>query len=1101
MERFVFTEGWNMRRGFLTLGFCLALACAAAAPASAQRTTGDISGTVMDTTGAVLPGVTVTAVCTDTNLTRSVVTDAQGGYTVPDVPGCVYRVTAELAGFKTVAREAPVTANAVAKTDFRLEVGAVSETVTVEGVSPLIEYSDKLNNRIDSARIQEMPLSGRDFNSLLNVMPGVQHRPGGGFQGVNISGARTSSNNFMIDGISNNDRYYGDTVMNQTAIIGIPATLVPMDAIGDFTVQQTPSAEFGVKGGAAINVVMKSGGNVPHGTGYYFRHDDKFDSPNFFDIRAAKRVGKDADPTPIKNQQYGGTFGGPIKKDKAFFFGYYEGQRLSVTTPYDVHVPTADQISQARARIAVAGLTTNPIGENLIKFYPTDPTGTMHILGTTVANMNTFSVKVDHQLNASNLVNERVFYGRSYQNAPAGNSGEIVPPSAVGPVDMFNSVTDPTLAALTGLVWNSTISNRTLLETRFGLNYFSQTIEPNNKVDPKSLGINTGPLDAADLGIPAVSTPFGHIGGIGGYPITTAPTSNLQIASTLTQTRGSHTMKLGGSWDYAYNRSVRNQARTSLTANGRSSGDVDALVGLLLARFESASRSFGETERHMAQKSIGAFFNDDWRMTPRLTVSGGLRYEVVTPVSERDNLATNFFVDKGLVQLGSAGLDRLYKPDKNNFGPRAGLAWDPTGDGRTSVRVGYALTYETTLIGTVHPGLFSTPALGVFRVAFSQTPRTVPDAAGVTCLDPNNSTAGGDYICLQSGVPVFGSSPTGAPPFNIFQVPDDYHSGYYHYFHATLQHELLRNSSVTVSYVGSRGNDLFWRREINAAPLGSPTSGNTDQYRPFFTRFPQYRSINAFTNDGKSWYDSVQLSFRQNMWHGINSQYNYTLSKCTDYNSGNRDGATEQAMNPYDPANNEGPCASDIRHNFNFGGSYAIPHTAMSGGPVQVGAVFSALSGRPFTPGIGSFDQSGQNTGQLRADCLGPAPIYNYDLDYLFPDVNTSVSAITNAAAAFGTPAAGKLGSCGRDSGRGPKFAQLDLNILKEFKLQGNARIQARWEIFNLTNHVNLGGFLSSSIRSASFGKIGSTPDVDRGNPILGTGGPRAMQWAVKLLF
>src|SRR5262249_48245244 len=420
--------------------------------------------------------------------------------------------------------EAPVTANSVAKTDFRLEVGAVSETVTVEGVSPLVEYSDKLNSRVDSARIESLPLSGRDFNSLLNVMPGVQHRAGGGFQGVNIGGARTSSNNFMIDGISNNEVYYGDTVMNQTAIVGIPATLVPMDAIGDFTVQQTPSAEFGVKGGAAINVVMKSGGNTMHGTGYYFRHDDWSDKPNYFVERAAEQAGKTADATPIKNQQYGGTFGGPIKKDKAFFFGYYEGQRLAVATPYDVHVPTAAQVATARGRIAAAGLQTSPIGENLIKFYPTDPTGSVHVDGTTVANMNTFSVKIDHQLNPSNLLNERVFYGRSYQSAPAGNSGEITPPSGVGPIDMFNSVTAPTLVALTGVVWNSTLSNRTLLETRFGLNYISQTIGVNNSIDPLSLGINTGPLDAADLGVPAVTTPFGHIGGVGGYPITTAPT-------------------------------------------------------------------------------------------------------------------------------------------------------------------------------------------------------------------------------------------------------------------------------------------------------------------------------------------------------------------------------------------------------------------------------------------------------------------------------------------------------------------------------------------------------------------------------------------------
>ncbi len=852
----------------------------------------------------------------------------------------------------------------------------------------------------------------------------------------------------MIDGISNNEVYYGDTVLNQSAIVGIPATLVPMDAIGDFTVQQTPSAEFGVKGGAAINIVMKSGGNVPHGTGYYFRHDDWTDSPNFFDVRAAQKLGKDANPTPIKNQQYGGTFGGPIVKDKAFFFGYYEGQRLNVVAPYDVHVPTDVQIGQARARIAAAGLKTSPIGEALLKFYPTDPSGNQHVNGTTVANMNTFSIKVDHQLNASNTINERVFYGRAYQSAPSGGSGEIVSPNQ--PADLFNSVTDPTTAALVGVVWNSTLSNHTLLETRFGFNRFWNPIVVNNSIDPASLGINTGPLDAANFGVPAVTTPFGHIGGTGGYPIFVTPSTDFSFSGSLTHTRGTHTLKAGANWDRTYNKSIRDQARTQLTANGRSSDDVDALVGLLLARFENASRAFGATERNMAQKSGGLYINDDWKMSSRLTVSLGLRYELSMPITEQNNLATNFLPSLGLVQLGTSGLPQLYKADKNNFGPRLGFAWDPAGDGKTSVRAGYALTYDTVPMGVLHPGLFNTPALGVFSVAINQTPRFAPDAPGVTCVDPNNSVAGGDYVC-----------------------------------------------SKMFRYCGNAAKN---GRNLSTAPLGSPTSGAVDRLRPFFAAFPQYRNIFEFNNDGKSWFDSLQLSFRQSMWHGINTQYNYTLSKCTDYNSTNRNLSTAQAMNPYNPANDEGPCTFDIRHNFNFGGSYSVPGTAVGGQPVIVGAVFTALSGRPFTPGLGTFDQSGQVVNAIRADCLAD-PSYNYSIDYLFPDLNTSRSAITNAAQAFATPAAGKLGSCQRDSGRGPNFRQLDVNFVKEFKLQGNTRLQARWEIFNLTNTVNLGAFLSTNVRSGSFGKIGSTPDVDRGNPVLGTGAPRAMQWALKVIF
>ena len=192
-------------------------------------------------------------------------------------------------------------------------------------------------------------------------------------------------------------------------------------------------------------------------------------------------------------------------------------------------VPTDIQVAAARARIAAAGLATNPIGEALIKFYPTDPTGTQHVNGTTVANMNTFSIKIDQQLNAKNLINGRVFYGRSFQSSPAGNSGEIVSPNQ--PVDLFNSVTDPTTATLAGLVWNSTLSDHALLEARVGFNRFWNPIVVNNSIDPNSLGINTGPLGAANFGVPAITTPFGNVGGIGGYPIFVTPSTDLSLAA------------------------------------------------------------------------------------------------------------------------------------------------------------------------------------------------------------------------------------------------------------------------------------------------------------------------------------------------------------------------------------------------------------------------------------------------------------------------------------------------------------------------------------------------------------------------------------------
>jgi hypothetical protein len=1063
-------------------------------PGYAQRTSGDISGTVTDGTGGVLPGATVTAVCSDTRLTRSAVTDSSGGFRLSELPVCVYKVTSELTGFKSVTREVQVAVNAVSKADFRLEVGTQSETITVEGVSPLVEFSDKLNNNVDKERIDTIPLSGRDFNSLLGVTPGVQRDPGGGFLAVSISGARHTSNNYMIDGISNNDRYYGDSVLNQTGVVGVPATLVPMDAIAEFTVQQTPSAEFGVKGGGAVNVVMKSGTNQLHGTGYYFRHDDWTDSPNYF----VKKEGGSA--TPVKNQQYGSTFGGPIAKDRTFFFGYYEGQRLAVTSPYQAQVPTAAQIGAARARIAAAGLSTNPIGENLLKFYPVTPSGQLTVNSANVANMNTFSAKIDHQVNPNNLVNGRFFFGNSYQSAPAF-VGQLTP--ANGPQDMFNSVTDPTRIALAGFVWNSTLSNQSLLQVRFGYNRMSQTIDVNNKIDPQSLGLNTGPLDPIDFGVPAVTLgPFGYIGGVGGYPITTSPTQTIEVSAALTQTRAQHTVKIGGNWQLGKNHSVRNRARTNITATGGGSFDeVDSLVGLLLARFDTVSRSFGSTARDMSQSSFGLFVNDDWKASSRFTVSLGLRYDLNLPLKEVNNLASNFFADRGLVQVGS-GLDRLYDVDKNNFGPRAGIAWDVNGDGKTSVRSGYALTYDLPDFKTIHSpnttwsglaasaGAMTNPNLGVYSVTLNGSQSMAPDDPRA-CAAPNAGSVG-NFVCAQPGVPLFGASPTGQPPFNAFAVPTNYKTPMYHYFHATLQRELFRGNAVTATYIASRGRDQSWFRDINGSPVRADFS-SPQSVRPFARLYPTLGHIIQLTNDGRSWYNALQLSYRQQSWHGINTQYNYTLSKCEDYNSDNSRGRNDfpQANNPYDPAANRGPCGFDRRHNFNVGGVYAIPGTNAVTRGWEIGTVFTALTGRPFTPNVSSRDQSGQDIGAIRADCLAD-PIY----DFTNPD-----AFITNAAQAFGTPAAGRLGTCGRNSARYPGLAQWDVNIIKEFHLTSGTRVQARWEIFNLLNRVNLGLAQSTNVRSGVFGTIASTPDVDAGNPVIAQGGPRSMQWAVKILF
>jgi hypothetical protein len=1071
------------------------LAVMASADLTAQRITGDVTGTIMDATQAVMPGATITGVCVATGLTRTTTSDASGGYRLPDLPICVYTVTVELSGFKTPSREVQVAVGSTTKADFTLELGTQQETVTVAGTSPMVEFSDEVNSYVDHQRIVGLPLSGRDFNSLLGVTPGVQRLPGGGFLAVSIAGARATSNNYMVDGIPNNDRYYGDSVINQTGVLGVPATLVPMDAIAEFTVQQTPSAEFGIKGGAAINLVMKSGTNDLHGSAHYFRHDDWTDSPNFF---IEKNGGE---PTPIQNQQFGGTLGGPIRKDQTFFFGYFEGQRLSVVSPYQASVPTDGDIAAARARIAAAGLRTSPAGEALLAYYPTDPSGQILVGTPSIATMDSFSIKLDHRINRNNTINGRYFFGNSAQSAPA-TVGELTP-AGNNPPDMFNSVADPTRVSLLGLVWTSTLSPTVILETRFGYSRFSQTIAPNNSVNPDALGLETGPLDEADFGVPVVFLGnFGSIGGFESYPLTTAPNASTDISTSVTWSKGPHTFKFGGNLQRATTFSVRNRARTVLTiAGGGTFDNVDSLVGLLLGRFDIAGRNFGSTVRHLSQNSTGLYAGDDWRATPRLTLSYGLRYDLSTALSEADDLAATFVPDRGLVRIGD-GLDSLHDLDTNNVGPRAGFAYDLTGDGRTSLRGGYALTYDIPTFGTFHApltnfsgldaraGAFTQPNLGVFSVSLAGAGRFLPDDPQATCLDPR--TGVGDYVCATTGVPIYGPNPSGEPPFNAFSVPSDLQTPTYHYFHVTLQRELFRHNVATVAYVGGRGRELNMYRDINAPPLGS--SGGQEQ-RPFSQEFPDLGHIIQVTNDGKSWYDSLQLSYRQNAWRGINTQYNLTLARCEDFVSVDRGSRSNfpQASNPYDPENNRGPCDYDVRANVNVGGVYELPD--LGGGRVgsgwQVATVFTALSGRPFTPNIGNRDRSGQAIGAIRANCSGEIEYNPRDPD----------NYIANASAVFSDPPPGTLGTCGRNAGRLPGLAQWDLSVLKNLRLKNDIRIQFRWEIFNLLNRANLGLLQSTNVRSGIFGTIGSTPDVDAANPVMSQGGARSMQWAVKVLF
>jgi len=1090
---------------------CCALA---AAIAQAQSIGGNIIGVVSDPAGAVIRTATVTATNEGTGAVRRATTDENGYYVLPELVPGLYALKIEGGGFVPATwTRVKVDVGAETRVNVTLSLQAKEAEVSISAEAPLVQSdSSALFEVIDNKQVNDLPLNGRDFRRLTTLTPGSAPRSQRGSLGsFTVNGQREKANIFLIDGVDNNDSFRNQPSFNQAGVTGAPATIFPIDALAEFNTQTQGAAEYGRNSGAVINIAIKTGTNQFHGSAYDFLRNDNLDARNFFERCPAGTPNcSGGGKQEFRNNNFGGVFGGPIIKNQTFFFLGFEGQREFVNSPILVRVPNAGDI--ATARMINAGAFGDPVRAesalaasllNNPNFFPTANTNVAATAGNNFssasANRNdsdNFVAKVNHKINDRLDLSARYIYGDGNQQFPlaTGNGSPLQP---------FQTVV-PTRINLLGLNLTQVLSSRLINESRVGYNRYVQFFAPLDAGNTLPQGLITG---AQTGGLPTIT--------ITGYVPLGAPTnvprgrfsSAYQFTDNVTFSSGAHTYKFGGEYRRAIVNSVNdvnargrlnfNAPATAATATSPArTAMINSLADFLAGNLASGTTLLvGATRRDTFTNNFGFFAQDDWKLTPRLTLNYGLRYEYLGVFKDEFDRMANFIPTMGLVQVGSPNLSELYQSDYNNFGPRIGFAYDLTGKGQTIVRGAYGFYYDTP-----SQDFF---LLQNFNTGGATSPATNPLAA----LNVSNVNATG--VRFTAGTAIFGAAtptmPSAANPASIFAVDTNLRTPYIQNYNLNVQQEVRPGMVLQVGYVGSAGRKLYRLRDINQASL--PAAGSTpaqaamtlQSRRPFFSQFPQFSLINYLETSSNSSYNALQTSLKQRLTRGLNFSVTYTLSKSIDdasngIFSGTRGVASPQ--NSFNIAAERAVSVFDQRHRFMANFTYDLDFlTTLSGslpksltGGWTIGGIYTGASGLPVTPFLNA-DNSG--TGELNDR---PNLVSNPRSG----DRRTATSFFN--AAAFAPAPFGTFGTAGRNSIVGPRLQIFDMSVGKTTKINDRLTTQFRAEAFNLFNHTNF-ALPQVGFDAANFNTITATPDVDLNNPRLADGGPRVIQFGLKLLF
>src|ERR1700674_626948 len=644
----------------LTIGVAALLPIATSAWAQSFR--GSIRGTVTDPSGSVISGAKVTAKNIGTGLQREATTGQDGAYVLAELPAGEYTVRAESAGLSPSAQNVQVNVGLDTSANFDLtKVQKVVQQLEITEEAPMIETTrDVLGQVVERRLVNELPLNGRDFGKLVALTPGTTVDPSGvagtqgGFGQFNINGNRDRSNNYTLDGTDNNDPYFNNSALNQTGIGGAPGSLLPVDAIQEFNLQSQFGAEYGRNSGSVVNIITRSGTTQLHGAAFEFLRNSALDARNFFNTESRK--------SEFQNNNFGVSLGGPIVKDKTFFFGAYEGQRERVGSDFLLQVPTVGEI--AHARLIAQGLdgVINPGLDAILAFYPQSDVNNLASVVHDKNDGNNFIVKLDQSVSNNELLTGRYAFSQSDQVFPFGSPGGFGTGSRLPDF----AQTSPARVQVLSASLLSTLSPTKINEVRFGYSRYRPSFSSlNANWDPTAHGLNFG---TGKLGLPEFDfTDIENLGAIG-FSVPRGRTSqSYQVLDNFTWLKNKHTFKFGGEFRRAsidnFNDNLERGIYQFTSGRGLSTDPViDALADFYTGGAGNGCCNFilvdtGNTQRTTYNNGFSFFGQDDYRLAPTFTLNAGLRWEYFGPLSEKNNLLSNLASDGTLAMVGTHGLN------------------------------------------------------------------------------------------------------------------------------------------------------------------------------------------------------------------------------------------------------------------------------------------------------------------------------------------------------------------------------------------------------------------------------------------------------------